>query len=68
MLLDLLIALIVLVIAVTVIRFAWRYFEFDPDLLRVVMIVIGGIFLIVLLVMLWPVLTNPAGWRHHQWL
>ena len=68
MLLDLLIALIVLVVLVVVLKYAWAFFEFPPALLKVVMIVIGGIFLIYLLINLWPLLTSPGGWRHHQWL
>lgn len=68
MLLDLLIALIVLVVVVVVLKYVWGFFEFPPELLKVVLIVIGAIFIIFLLVNLWPVVTNPGGWHHHQWL
>jgi hypothetical protein len=65
MLLSLLIALIILVVVVLVVKYMWGLFELPPDLLRIVLIVIGAIFMIYLLCALWPFITNP-GWHHFE--
>jgi hypothetical protein len=65
MLLELLIALIVLVVVVIVVKYLWGLFELPPDLLRIVLIIIGAIFMIYLLMAVWPFISNPGGWQHH---
>lgn len=67
MLLNLLIWVIIVLTIIAVIRIVGPKLGVDPDTLRVVMLVIGAILLIALLIMIWPLLSNPGGWSNHQW-
>lgn len=63
MLLDLIIAVIVMFVVVAAIKFLWGYFEMGPGL-HIVLMIIGAIFIIYILIAVWPYVANPGAWRH----